>query len=63
MTTRGRKRCACRRVLLDAGNAPVLEQTSTVDRLRHTLTACEQFRTMERRAPPDGTWRALPARA
>lgn len=53
MTTKGRKRCHCRRVLLDAGNAPVVEGLSTVDRLRHTLTACDQYRTMERRAQPD----------
>lgn len=55
MTTRGRKRCRCRRVLLGAANAPVVEQLSTVDRLRHTLTACDQYRTMERRAPPAGS--------
>lgn len=58
MTTKGRKRCRCRRVLLEPGAAPMIEQLSTVDRLRHTLAACDEYRTMERRAPPDGTSRA-----
>lgn len=55
-TTRGRKRCACRRVLLALGAEPLVEATSTVDRIRHALVACEPFRIMERRVSPDGAW-------
>ncbi len=57
MSARGRHRCACRRELLGAGDEPVIEATSTVDRIRHTRDACEPYRTVERRVPPDGAGR------
>jgi len=52
MGTKGRRRCKCRRVLLEAGSPPCIEATSSVGRIRHTLGACEPYRTMERRANP-----------
>lgn len=55
-TTRGRHRCACRRVLLEQGDAPVVEGLSTVDRLLHAVDGCSSYRLMVRAAPPDGTW-------
>ncbi len=44
-----RHRCACKRALLGPDDAPVVEATSTVDRIRHARGACEPYRTMERR--------------
>jgi len=51
---KGRRRCHCRRVLLDpvghehAGWLPCHEALSTVDRCRHAVDACEPYRTMQR---------------
>jgi hypothetical protein len=52
VATAGRKRCACRRVLLQLGGVPLIEATGTVDRVRHTLAACEPYRLLARRVPP-----------
>ena len=59
MRTKGRRRCACRRVLLaPVGHGlsewlPLIEATSTVDRIRHTAEGCEFVRTMEPRVVPE----------
>lgn len=61
MTTPETTPCHCGRCVLDRAAdgevIPCVEETSTVDRIRHTPDACEEYRTMERRAPPDGVWR------